>query len=263
MIGRTHGIHAEPTTFGAKAALWALQVDCDRTRWGCATAVAVCKLSAPSARTPTSIRRSSGTSAPPSACSRCRRRRSSPATATRSCCGPALPGIGRCETDRRRAAPPPAHRGRRGARGLQAGPEGLLGDAAQAQPDLRRDDQRPGPCHARGTSGRHCRTSRCGTSGTSRTRRSSGSSCPTPSARAYYVLRPLDSLLRNLHVDAERMRANLWSSHGSCSASRCRSPPPGAGGHVSRRRLPGGSASALRAREDGVTSVRCSKPTPR
>ena len=24
MIGRTHGIHAEPTTFGAKAALWAL-----------------------------------------------------------------------------------------------------------------------------------------------------------------------------------------------------------------------------------------------
>ena len=32
MIGRTHGIHAEPTTFGAKAALWALQVDRDRTR---------------------------------------------------------------------------------------------------------------------------------------------------------------------------------------------------------------------------------------
>ena len=32
MIGRTHGIHAEPTTFGAKVALWALQVDRDRTR---------------------------------------------------------------------------------------------------------------------------------------------------------------------------------------------------------------------------------------
>ncbi len=27
MIGRTHGIHAEPTTFGAKAALWALQIE--------------------------------------------------------------------------------------------------------------------------------------------------------------------------------------------------------------------------------------------
>ncbi len=32
MIGRTHGIHAEPTTFGTKVALWALQVDRDRGR---------------------------------------------------------------------------------------------------------------------------------------------------------------------------------------------------------------------------------------
>jgi adenylosuccinate lyase len=46
MVGRTHGIHAEPTTFGAKAALWALQVDRDRTRLRAAReAVAVCKLS--------------------------------------------------------------------------------------------------------------------------------------------------------------------------------------------------------------------------
>jgi adenylosuccinate lyase len=46
MIGRTHGIHAEPTTFGAKVALWALQVDRDRTRMiNARNAVAVCKLS--------------------------------------------------------------------------------------------------------------------------------------------------------------------------------------------------------------------------
>jgi adenylosuccinate lyase len=32
MVGRTHGIHAEPTTFGAKLALWALQADRDRQR---------------------------------------------------------------------------------------------------------------------------------------------------------------------------------------------------------------------------------------
>jgi adenylosuccinate lyase len=32
MVGRTHGIHAEPTTFGAKLALWALQVGRDRAR---------------------------------------------------------------------------------------------------------------------------------------------------------------------------------------------------------------------------------------
>jgi adenylosuccinate lyase len=46
MIGRTHGVHAEPTTFGAKVALWALQVDRDRRRMRSARdTVAVCKLS--------------------------------------------------------------------------------------------------------------------------------------------------------------------------------------------------------------------------
>ena len=32
MVGRTHGMHAEPTTFGAKLVLWCLQADRDRTR---------------------------------------------------------------------------------------------------------------------------------------------------------------------------------------------------------------------------------------
>jgi adenylosuccinate lyase len=46
MIGRTHGIHAEPTTFGAKVALWAAQVDRDRARLCSAReSVAVMKLS--------------------------------------------------------------------------------------------------------------------------------------------------------------------------------------------------------------------------
>ena len=46
MIGRTHGIHAEPTTFGAKVALWALQVERDRERLRAARdTVAVMKLS--------------------------------------------------------------------------------------------------------------------------------------------------------------------------------------------------------------------------
>ena len=46
MIGRTHGVHAEPTTFGAKVALWALQVARDRTRLQAARdTVAVMKLS--------------------------------------------------------------------------------------------------------------------------------------------------------------------------------------------------------------------------
>jgi adenylosuccinate lyase len=45
-MGRTHGIHAEPITFGAKLALWALQLDRDRTRLKNArAAIAVGKLS--------------------------------------------------------------------------------------------------------------------------------------------------------------------------------------------------------------------------
>jgi adenylosuccinate lyase len=46
MVGRTHGIHAEPTTFGMKLALWALQVrrDVERLRRARA-AIAVGKLS--------------------------------------------------------------------------------------------------------------------------------------------------------------------------------------------------------------------------
>ncbi len=46
VTGRTHGMHAEPTTFGAKFALWALQVDRDRQRLRSARArIAVGKLS--------------------------------------------------------------------------------------------------------------------------------------------------------------------------------------------------------------------------
>lgn len=46
MVGRTHGMHAEPTTFGAKVALWALQVERDRQRLLAARkTIAVCKLS--------------------------------------------------------------------------------------------------------------------------------------------------------------------------------------------------------------------------
>jgi adenylosuccinate lyase len=46
MVGRTHGMHAEPFTFGAKLALWCLQADRDRERLRAArTGIAVGKLS--------------------------------------------------------------------------------------------------------------------------------------------------------------------------------------------------------------------------
>jgi adenylosuccinate lyase len=46
MIGRTHGVHAEPTTLGAKTALFGLQLVRDRERMlHAARSIAVCKLS--------------------------------------------------------------------------------------------------------------------------------------------------------------------------------------------------------------------------
>ena len=46
MAGRTHGMHAEPTTFGVKLAHWCLQADRDRSRLRAARrAIAVAKLS--------------------------------------------------------------------------------------------------------------------------------------------------------------------------------------------------------------------------
>jgi len=46
MVGRTHGIHAEPTTFGAKIALWALQLRREHRRLAAARdVIAVGKLS--------------------------------------------------------------------------------------------------------------------------------------------------------------------------------------------------------------------------
>ena len=153
MIGRTHGIHAEPTTFGAKVALWALQLERDRTRLarrprGGRRVQAV-------GRRRHVLQRRAGrralTSASGSACARCRRRRSSPATATPSSCRRCASTAATCEL----VAVELRHLQRtevaRGPRGLQAGSEGLVGDAPQAQPDLGRDDQRSGPRRSRPT----------------------------------------------------------------------------------------------------------------
>ena len=100
--------------------------------------------------------------------------RSSRATATPSCCRRSRwPGAGleRFATEIR-------HLQRTEVREVEepfrAGPEGLERDAAQAQPDHHRAHHRPRARAARQRAGRRSRTSRCGTSATSRT--------PAPSA---------------------------------------------------------------------------------
>ncbi len=69
---------------------------------------------------------------------------------------------------------PAEDRNRRGGGAVRQGAEGLVGDAAQAQPDRVRAGGRPRAAAPRERDGRRWRTSRCGTSGTSRIHRSSG-----------------------------------------------------------------------------------------
>ena len=65
-----------------------------------------------------------------------------------------------------------------------ARPEGLVGDAAQAQPGADREPDRPRPRWCARRWSRRWRMSRCGTSATSRIRRSSASSAPTRRSRS-------------------------------------------------------------------------------
>ena len=83
-----------------------------------------------------------------------------------------------------RDPPSAAHRGARGGGVFLAGPEGLLGHAAQAQPGADGEPDRPRAHRARRRRRRRWRTWRCGTSATSRTPRSSACSGPTPPSRS-------------------------------------------------------------------------------
>ena len=81
---------------------------------------------------------------------------------------------------RHRDPPPAAHRGARGRGAVpRRAAEGLVGDAAQAQPDHDRADHRAGAAAARLRDRRPSRTWRSGTSATSRTPAPSASRCPT------------------------------------------------------------------------------------
>ena len=218
MIGRTHGIHAEPTTFGAKVALWALQLDRDRTRLDAAARgrSRCASSSGRSARTPTSIRPSRrfvGDAPRPDAGAgdagdRPRPSRRVPlGVRRRSAATCELIAVELRHLQRTEVA--------RGAGGVQGGPEGLVGDAAQAQPDLGRDDQWARPCRAVQPAGRIAGCRPVARTGHLALARSSGSSCPTGRCSSYYMLRRLRPAARRAAGRSpDRMRDNLRSSHG-------------------------------------------------
>ena len=150
VAGRTHGQFAEPTTFGAKFALVCLQAERDRVRLARARdTIAVGKLSGAvgtySALEPTieaEVCTALGLAPVPG----------HPGARE----GPSRRGPLRVRVDhghdrgvRDRGAPARAERRGRGRRALRRGPEGLVVDAAQAQPRARRAALRARPRGAR------------------------------------------------------------------------------------------------------------------
>ena len=244
MVGRTHGIHAEPTTFGVKLALWALQVRRDverlrRARAGDRGRQALRRgrhvLERRPVRGAARLRARSGSR-------RCRPPRCSPATGTPSCSTRARASARRVEQFATRDPPPPAHRGPRG-RGAVPGreAEGLLGDAAQAQPGEERAAQRARAGAARATS-----VAGLENVALWHERDISHSSVervilPDSCLLAYYLLVKFRSIVEGMHVYPERMLENLDASYGLVFSQPVLLALVGVG-PVPRRRVPDGAA---------------------
>ena len=92
---------------------------------------------------------------------------------------------------------------------LLTGPEGLVGDAAQAQPGPVGEPDRPRAAGPRVGRPRRWRTWRCGTSGISPTPPSSGSWRRTPPSLWTSRWRGLIGMMEKLVVYPDRMRKNL------------------------------------------------------
>ena len=143
MMGRTHSVHAEPTTLGLKLAGWAFEVDRGRARLAAAVdEIGTGKISGPVGTyshlgpdVEADVLAALGLHADPVSTQIVQRDRHA-ALAD----GDRDPGrVPRALCDR--GPQPPAHRDRRAPGAVQARPEGLVGDAAQAQPDPVRTDR--------------------------------------------------------------------------------------------------------------------------
>ena len=174
-VGRTHGVHAEPTTFGIKLAGFAFEAQRNALRLQRAfEQVAVGAVSGAVGTYAATSPEFEGRVLARLGLARedvstqvvARDRHAAAALGDRA-------GRGRDGAPGDRDPPPAAHRGPRGAGAVSRRAEGLLGDAAQAQPDQGRADLGPRARAARPTRRRRSRTSRCGTSATSATPRSS------------------------------------------------------------------------------------------
>ena len=247
-MGRSHGIHAEPTTFGVALAGHFAEIGRARER------LARCARRDRGRQDRRRRRHLRAPRPPRSRAWRSRKLGLAPETVAtqivardrHAAVANAMAQHGRRHRAlRHQRAPLAAHRGRRGRGVLQPGPEGLERHAAQAQPDAHREPVRPGARRARGVPPALWRTSRSGTSATSRTRRSSACWCPTPPRTLAFMLDRTRGVIEKLVVYPERLRAEprshrrpvgqrghparAWSARAwaartatcSCSATRC------------------------------------------
>ena len=174
-IGRSHGIHAEPTTFGLKLALAYAEFARARARLAaarkevahCAISGAVGTFANIDPRVEAHVAKAMGLHVEPISTQVIPRDRHAMYFATLG----VVASFGRAAGDRN---PPPAtHRSAGGGGIFLRGAEGLLGDAAQAQSGAVGKPHRARPHGARLCDAGAWRTWRCGTSATSRIPRSS------------------------------------------------------------------------------------------
>ena len=152
---------------------------------------------------------------------------------------------------RDRGAQPAAHRDRRAPGAVRPRPDRLQRHAPQAQPDPLRAHRRPGAAACAATRWPAWRTRRCGTSATSRIRRSSAWRCPARRRLLHYMLVRFRGLVDGLVVRPERMRENLERGLGLFASSRLLTALVENGRpRRARRRTASSSRAALRAADE-------------
>jgi adenylosuccinate lyase len=214
MVGRTHGVHAEPTTFGAKAALWCLQADRDRDRLRAARrTIAVGKLSGAvgtysnvDPAVERHVCQAVGLQPAPATQVIARDRHAEYLWAI-AATGATVESVALELRHLQRTEVREVEEGfKRGQKGSSAMPhkrnpitaERLCGLARIVRSNLQAGLEDVALWHERDIS--HSSVERV--------------ILPDSSLLAYYMVRRCASLIEGLHVDAERMLANLWSSHG-------------------------------------------------
>ena len=225
-VGRTHGIHAEPTTFGIKLAGFAFEAHRNAQRLERAFAQAsvgavsgaVGTYSATSPEFEARVLARLGLEREPVSTQVVARDRHAELLQTIALAGAGL------ERFSHRSAPPGAHRGGRGPRAVRPRAEGLQRHAAQAQPDQVRAGHGPGPRAAR------------------QRLRGGGGRGPVARARHLPLVRGADHPAR-LHDPARpHAAAGAGAGGGDGRGRRAHAREPGA--HLRRAVLPAGPAGA-------------------